>query len=70
MCLQVFCGDDKESYSRLTPMALSLGAAFQKVNFLRDIKADHDDRGRTYFPGIDLAILPLLINNVSKLNTA
>jgi phytoene synthase len=53
MCLCVFCEDDKQLYQSLSPMACSLGAAFQKVNFLRDIKADHDDRGRTYFPGVD-----------------
>jgi phytoene synthase len=38
MCLHVFCEDDKEMYRRLEPMALSLGSAFQKINFLRDIK--------------------------------
>ncbi|MDB5115483.1 MAG: phytoene/squalene synthase family protein [Mucilaginibacter sp.] len=53
MCLQVFCEGDKLLYQQLMPMALSLGAAFQKINFLRDIKSDYEDRGRTYFPGID-----------------
>ncbi|HEY9533287.1 MAG TPA: phytoene/squalene synthase family protein [Mucilaginibacter sp.] len=53
MCLQVFCEGNKDLYNSLTPMALSLGLAFQKINFLRDIKADYVDRGRTYFPGID-----------------
>jgi phytoene synthase len=53
MCLQVFCGGDKQQYEQLKPMALSLGSAFQKINFLRDIKSDFEDRGRTYFPGID-----------------
>ncbi|WP_299517513.1 phytoene/squalene synthase family protein [Mucilaginibacter sp.] len=53
MCLQVFCEGNKELYQQLMPMALSLGAAFQKINFLRDIKSDYEDRGRTYFPGID-----------------
>ncbi|MES2807740.1 MAG: phytoene/squalene synthase family protein [Bacteroidota bacterium] len=53
MCLQVFCEGDKATYQRLSPMALSLGSAFQKINFLRDIKADYEDRGRTYFPGVD-----------------
>jgi phytoene synthase len=53
MCLQVFCEGDNDLYKRLEPMALSLGSAFQKINFLRDIKADHEDRGRTYFPGIN-----------------
>jgi len=53
MCLRVFCGDDKALYQRLQPAARSLGAAFQKVNFLRDAKADFEERGRTYFPGVD-----------------
>jgi len=53
MCLRVFCGDDEALYQRLQPAARSLGAAFQKVNFLRDAKADLEDRGRTYFPGVD-----------------
>jgi phytoene synthase len=53
MCLQVFCNGDKVTYRQLTPMALRLGAAFQKINFLRDVKADYEDRGRTYFPGVD-----------------
>jgi phytoene synthase len=53
MCLQVFCEGDKQMYQRLAPMALSLGSAFQKINFLRDIKSDYEDRGRTYFPGVD-----------------
>ncbi|HWZ36324.1 MAG TPA: phytoene/squalene synthase family protein [Mucilaginibacter sp.] len=53
MCLQVFCEGDKTLYNRLEPMALSLGLAFQKINFLRDIRADYVERGRTYFPGID-----------------
>lgn len=53
MCLHVFCNGDKQQYEQLKPMALSLGSAFQKINFLRDIKSDYEDRGRTYFPGID-----------------
>jgi phytoene/squalene synthetase len=53
MCLQVFCDGDKAMYQQLMPMALSLGSAFQKINFLRDIKSDYEDRGRTYFPDID-----------------
>jgi len=53
MCLRVFCGDDEALYQRLQPAARSLGAAFQKVNFLRDAKADLEVRGRTYFPSID-----------------
>lgn len=52
MCLTIFCKNRKE-YELLVPSARSLGAAFQKVNFLRDIKADFQDLGRTYFPNVD-----------------
>ncbi|WP_158991461.1 phytoene/squalene synthase family protein [Mucilaginibacter sp. L196] len=54
MCLKVFCGGDNKQYLHLLPAARSLGSAFQKVNFLRDIKSDLEERGRTYFPEIDL----------------
>lgn len=54
MCLQVFTLGDKEYYEELAPYARSLGAAFQKINFLRDMNSDLKDRGRVYFPGIDL----------------
>lgn len=53
MCLKVWCEGDIELYTRLTPEGRALGAAFQKVNFLRDIKDDYDNRGRNYFPGVD-----------------
>lgn len=53
MCLRVFCEGDHEMYEGLKSPARSLGAAFQKVNFLRDIKSDFQERGRTYFPDID-----------------
>lgn len=53
MCLRVFCKDDNTLYEKLKPYAQKLGSAFQKVNFLRDMKSDFDDRGRIYFPGID-----------------
>ncbi|MEQ8688801.1 MAG: phytoene/squalene synthase family protein [Imperialibacter sp.] len=63
MCLRVFCeGDDKQFQSLKAP-ARRLGAAFQKVNFLRDIKSDFKDRGRTYFPGVDF-------NNFSQISKA
>jgi phytoene synthase len=52
MCLRVFTCDDA-LYQKLIPQARSLGAAFQKVNFLRDVKADYAERGRTYFPGVN-----------------
>lgn len=53
MCLYIFCEGNKVMYDKLKPSAQSLGAAFQKVNFLRDVKADHEQLGRTYFPGVD-----------------
>jgi phytoene/squalene synthetase len=53
MCLRIFCEGDNEKYLRLREPARRLGAAFQKVNFLRDMKSDYDERGRTYFPGVD-----------------
>ncbi len=53
MCLYVFCGGKKEQYLQLEHSARSLGAAFQKVNFLRDIKADFSGLARVYFPGCD-----------------
>ena len=52
-CLKVFCLGDEKSYQILKPSALKLGAAFQKVNFLRDLQADYCLLGRTYFPQID-----------------
>jgi 15-cis-phytoene synthase len=53
MCLCVFCEGNMTQYEKLKPGAQSLGAAFQKVNFLRDLKADYQQLGRTYFPGVD-----------------
>ena len=53
MCLKVFCAGNEDMYRELEPYAQSLGSAFQKVNFLRDMKSDFDDRGRVYFPGVD-----------------
>jgi phytoene synthase len=53
MCLYVFCEGKKELYEKLKFSARSLGAAFQKVNFLRDIKADYNSLSRMYFPGCD-----------------
>ncbi len=53
MCLKVFCNGDQQEYDRLKAPARSLGAAFQKVNFLRDMKSDFKERGRVYFPGVD-----------------
>jgi phytoene/squalene synthetase len=53
MCLKVFCEGDNSMYESLKSPACKLGAAFQKVNFLRDIKSDFEERGRVYFPGVD-----------------
>lgn len=53
MCLHIFCEGDKVTYEQLKPAAKSLGAAFQKVNFLRDIKADYEGLERVYFPNCD-----------------
>ncbi|MES2778095.1 MAG: phytoene/squalene synthase family protein [Bacteroidota bacterium] len=53
MCLYIFCEGNKSMYQQLKPAARSLGAAFQKVNFLRDLKADYQGLNRVYFPGCD-----------------
>lgn len=54
MCLQIFTEGDTTMYNELKPYAMKLGAAFQKVNFLRDMKDDYHILGRIYFPGIDI----------------
>jgi phytoene/squalene synthetase len=54
MCLRVFCEGDLQKYEDLKPSAMKLGSAFQKINFLRDLKMDFQGLGRSYFPGIDL----------------
>ncbi len=56
MCLRVFTKNDTELYNKLKFAAKQLGAAFQKVNFLRDIKSDIEERGRIYLPGVDKEI--------------
>jgi 15-cis-phytoene synthase len=53
MCLRVFYAGQDEEYRRLLPAARKLGEAFQKVNFLRDMRADLKERGRVYFPEVD-----------------
>src|SRR5215212_2279825 len=53
MCLHVFCDADKKLYEKLRQPAKALGAAFQKVNFLRDMKEDFNELSRMYFPGCD-----------------
>jgi len=54
MCLKVFCAGDQGEYLRLRPYAMKLGAAFQKINFLRDLKADYANLGRIYFPQVTI----------------
>lgn len=53
MCLRVFCNGDNTLYQKLKGNAMKLGSAFQKINFLRDLKADYETLGRNYFPGLD-----------------
>ena len=54
MCLKVFVKGSEKLYTELSPFAISLGSAFQKVNFLRDIKDDSDILNRVYFPNVDM----------------
>jgi len=57
MCLKVFVNGDDERFTELEQSAMRLGSAFQKVNFLRDLKADHEELNRSYFPNMDLSRL-------------
>ncbi len=54
MCLKVFLKDQPDRYSELKSSARALGSAFQKINFLRDVHDDYLNKGRTYFPGVDI----------------
>ena len=54
MCLKVFVEGDEKMYSDLSSPAMALGSAFQKVNFLRDLKADHEGLNRSYFPNLNI----------------
>ena len=54
MCLKVFVNGDVKKYNELKYSAMKLGSAFQKVNFLRDLKDDYELLNRSYFPGINL----------------
>jgi phytoene synthase len=54
MCLKVFAQGNEQLFDRLKPYAMSLGAAFQKINFLRDLRADYSGLGRIYFPGLHI----------------
>ena len=53
MCLKIFVFGDEKEYQRLKPSAMKLGSAFQKINFLRDLKDDFNELGRLYFPGLN-----------------
>ena len=57
MCLKVFVNGDDAKFTELEHSAMRLGSAFQKVNFLRDLKTDYEDLNRTYFPNTDLSRL-------------
>jgi phytoene/squalene synthetase len=59
MCLQIFINGDQTAYDKLKPSAMKLGAAFQKVNFLRDLNTDFTQLGRSYFPQINLSQLSM-----------
>lgn len=52
MCLRVFCSNSQAEYEKLEQGAAALGAAYQKVNFLRDLAADYKELARVYFPGV------------------
>ncbi|MFT7330718.1 MAG: phytoene synthase [Roseivirga sp.] len=62
MCLKVFVKGNQEEYDSLEESAMKLGSAFQKVNFLRDLKDDYEELNRSYFPNVDVKNL----NNESK----
>jgi len=64
MCLYVFCNNNIKLYNELEPHAISLGSAFQKINFLRDLNHDHLLLGRIYFPGVNISEF----NNKDKKN--
>ncbi len=71
MCLKIFVNGNESKYLELKDSAMALGSAFQKVNFLRDLKADHDSLHRTYFPNTDLnkldeASKQEIINDIEK----
>jgi phytoene/squalene synthetase len=71
MCLKVFVKGDELKYEELKPTAMALGSAFQKVNFLRDLKNDFQELDRTYFPNVDFKKFDedskqLIINEIQK----
>ena len=71
MCLKVFVKGNQKQYNELKPYAMSLGSAFQKVNFLRDLKADHDGLNRSYFPNLNIEKFDeeskkIILNEINK----
>jgi phytoene/squalene synthetase len=71
MCLKVFVDGDNSKYDKLKPYAMSLGSAFQKVNFLRDLNADFKNLNRTYFPNLKISNFDeqsksIIINEIEK----
>ncbi len=70
MCLRVFTENNRIQFEELKPGAIRLGAAFQKINFLRDIKADFEGLGRAYFPGLDLNTFDAAKKNLIELEIA
>ncbi|MCX2574392.1 phytoene/squalene synthase family protein [Pedobacter sandarakinus] len=56
MCLKIFTNGNENDYKKLKPYAMKLGSAFQKINFLRDIKSDFQSLSRSYFPNVNLAV--------------
>ena len=67
MCLKVFCEGDEKKYNSLVEPARKLGSAFQKVNFLRDMKSDFSERGRVYFPQIDFTKSIMVGNKITDM---
>ena len=71
MCLKVFVKGNQKQYNELKPYAMSLGSAFQKVNFLRDLKTDHDGLNRSYFPNLNIEKFDeeskkIILNEINK----
>lgn len=56
MCLHVFTEGNRKQFDELQPFAMKLGSAFQKINFLRDLKDDYQTLGRSYFPNVDMEL--------------
>lgn len=70
MCLKVFVRGDEADYERLKAPAMKLGSAFQKINFLRDLRSDFHDLGRLYFPGIDVTTFDCTIKKAIEADIA